>query len=309
MPCYRLMQSRRLPSGKVTFLKSLIPHDLFVKLLKTDDSYMFLPCGQCVGCRLERSRQWAIRIVHEAKCYENNCFLTLTYNDEHLPHDLSLDYRDFVLFMMRFRKKFGSGIRFYMCGEYGERFRRPHYHACIFNFDFPDKVLFRQKQGNNLYTSDILEGLWQKGYCTVGSLTFDSAAYVARYIMKKQTGKQGKYHYSKLDYSTGELTHLKPEFNSMSRMPGIGKPWFEKFKTDVYPSDTVVLRGFEMKPPRYYDKLFGEESPDCFERLKEKRKLAMNSTLFDCSPERLVVKEVVKCAQIKNLSRTLDSEL
>ena len=103
-----------------------------------------LPCGQCVGCRLERSRQWVVRCIHEASLYENNCFLTLTYSDDCLPNGNDLIYRHFQLFMKRLRKRFGSNIRFYMCGEYGDLFGRPHYHACLFNFDAPDKVLYRR---------------------------------------------------------------------------------------------------------------------------------------------------------------------
>ena len=126
-----------------------------------------LPCGQCIGCRLEYSRQWAIRCMHEASLYEDNCFITLTYDQDHLPHDRSLNKSHFQKFMKRLRKRFGGGIRFYHCGEYGERTRRPHYHACIFNFDFSDKKLFKIVNNHRLYTSEQLEELWPFGFSTM----------------------------------------------------------------------------------------------------------------------------------------------
>ena len=114
-----------------------------------------VPCGQCVGCRLERSRQWAIRCVHEASLHSRNCFITLTYDDAHLP-GISLVPRDYVLFMKRLRKMFGAGIRFFHCGEYGSINFRPHHHAIIFNFDFEDKVLWSVRSGVRLYRSAAL---------------------------------------------------------------------------------------------------------------------------------------------------------
>lgn len=146
-----------------------------------------LPCGQCVGCRLERSRQWALRCVHEASLHDSNLFVTLTYDDEHLPEFNSLYYPDFQKFMKRLRKKFSrENIRFYMCGEYGETTLRPHYHVILFNFDLPDRRLYRRSHsGDHLFTSEILTKIWGKGFCPFGNVTFQSAAYTARYIMKK----------------------------------------------------------------------------------------------------------------------------
>ena len=124
-----------------------------------DDQVIKIPCGQCIGCRLKRSASWAIRCVHEASLHEKNCFITLTFNNEWLPKDGSLDVRDFQLFMKRLRKKYGEGIRFFHCGEYGEKFRRPHYHACLFNFDFPDREIWSVRRGFELYTSESLAEL------------------------------------------------------------------------------------------------------------------------------------------------------
>lgn len=164
-----------------------------------------VPCGQCVGCRLERSRQWAVRCVHEASLHTDNCFITLTYNDEHLPSDGSLNYRDFQLFMKRLRKRVSVPVRFYMCGEYGENFGRPHFHACLFGFNFPDLKLWKSGK-SKLYRSPLLEELWPFGYSSVGDVNFESAAYVARYILKKVTGADAAAHYDfRRSFNRGDI--------------------------------------------------------------------------------------------------------
>lgn len=227
------------------------------------DQPVKLPCGQCIGCRLERSRQWAIRCSHEASLYDLNCFITLTYSDEHLPANRSLDYEAPVLFMKRLRERFGSGIRSYGCAEYGEKFGRPHYHLCLFNFDFPDKRLWRNDRGHKLYTSEALSELWRFGFSSVGSVTFESAAYVARYVTKKVTGKLEEGHYG----------DRKPERSiCVSRRPGIGKGWFDKFGKDAYTRDFVILRGRKCRPPKYYDSQFEIAYPSDFCLIKRKRK-------------------------------------
>ena len=159
-----------------------------------------VPCGQCIGCRLERSRQWAIRCHHEASLYENNSFITLTYADEYLPQNGSLDLNAQQKFFKRLRKKYGSGIRFYACGEYGSKFGRPHYHACLFNHDFADKTLWKITNDVPLYRSSSLEELWPYGHSSVGNVTFQSAAYVARYILKKITGEHADNRLKDLPY-------------------------------------------------------------------------------------------------------------
>ncbi|QXP08492.1 MAG: replication initiator protein [Arizlama microvirus] len=252
-----------------------------------------LPCGQCIGCRLERSRQWAMRCVHEASLYEDNCFITLTFDDQHIAEDKSLCKRDFQLFMKRLRKKFNTKIRYYHCGEYGENFGRPHHHACIFGFDFPDKEWLSRKDGVDLYTSEILSELWGHGYCTIGSVTFESAAYVARYIMKKITGEKAEEYYG------GRL----PEYTTMSRRPGLGKDWFKQFKSDVYPHDRVIMRGnIQCRPPKYYDALYDLDNHEIMSILKGKReRRAKNNP--NMKGERLLVKMKVKQAAIAQLKR------
>jgi len=310
MPCYKPLKAFQCADRSIVFAE-LARHDV-VRSLE-------LPCGQCVGCRLERSRQWAIRCMHEASLYKNNCFITLTYNDEHLPDDYSLHYEDFQKFMKRLRKRFkglqssanaASGdkfpIRFYMAGEYGENFGRPHFHACIFNFDFPDKVLWQKTEsGSKIYRSKELEELWPFGYSSIGDVNFQSAAYVARYIMKKVTGDIADQHYEEVNFSTGEIIKRKPEFNKMSLKPGIGFDWYEKFKDDVYPHDYVVVNGKKCRPPKFYDRKFADDFPYEFDQLVWQREKQAKALLEDNTDERLAVKEKVVVAKLSRLKRKL----
>lgn len=307
MACYHPLTAFRSLSqgGRIVFSKPAP----FAPELK-------LPCGQCHGCRLDRSRVWAVRCVHEAQLYERNCFITLTFDSDHVPASGSLEKDTLQRFFKRLRKRYGAGIRYFACGEYGERFGRPHYHACIFNFDFDDKVLWSNWDNNRLYYSASLADLWPYGFSTVGDLTFNSAAYVARYVMKKVTGDASNFiqedgspgHYVVVDGSTGEMLSLAPEFVLMSRRPGIGRVWFDKYMSDVYPEGVVVSRGVKMKAPRYYDKLYETYSALGFAELKRERKKAALRGAVDQTPERLLVREQVSLASISMLKRSFENE-
>jgi hypothetical protein len=306
MPCYKPMEGFRsrdvTKNGKhkITFSRK--------NALADGISPMLLPCGQCVGCRLERSRQWAVRCMHEASLYDNNCFITLTFSDQYLPSDMSLDVREFQLFMKRLRKRFGEGIRFYHCGEYGEVYGRPHYHAILFNFDFEDKYVWSVNNGHRLYRSPSLEEVWPYGHSSIGTVTFESAAYVARYVMKKVTGDDAEEHYKWTDPNTGEVFDRKPEYTTMSRRPGIAKKWYDQFKDDVYPSDFVVVNGKKVKPPKYYDYLYEHEYPSDLEKIKKGRKANAKKFADDNTRERLVVREKCQLAKLANLPRNLDKD-
>lgn len=285
MPCFSPIKAFRDSSGALFFWHKA----------GTDES-LLIPCGQCVGCRLERSRQWAVRCMNEASMHAENCFITLTYKDA----PSSLNYRDFQLFMKRLRKHFPR-VRFYMCGEYGEKGDRPHFHACLFGMNFPDRVKF----GRSLYRSALLEKLWPHGYSSIGEVTFESAAYVARYIMKKVTGDDAIEHYAYgVDPDTGEVLTRTPEFCHMSLKPGIGAKWLEKYVTDVYPTGAMVVRGVESSPPRYYDKLFRRIDRKEFDYMKSDR--AANVTPerhAENSDSRLVVRKAVCEARVSRLKR------
>ena len=255
-----------------------------------------VPCGQCIGCKLEKSRQWAMRMTHEAQLHERNCFITLTYHDDYLPPDLSLDVTHWQKFAKRLRKAIEPAkIKFYHCGEYGEIFQRPHYHACIFGHDFEDKVPWKKnRNGDMLYQSASLSLLWPSGYSSVGSLTFHSAGYCARYVTKKVTGPKAEEHYN----------GRKPEYSTMSN--GIGTGWFHKFHEDCYPHDYVVFNGKKMQPPKFYDGLYELHSPKELARLKGARKSQARLNRDNNCSRRLRVREEVKEAQTQTLQRKLE---
>ena len=269
-----------------------------------------LPCGQCIGCRLERSRQWAMRCLHEASLHERNAFITLTYDDSNLPPGGSLNYSDFQKFMKRLRKRIGGNVRFYCGGEYGENTIRPHYHACLFGYDFPDKVYYKKtSSGEKIYTSKLLESLWPFGLSSVGDVTFESAAYIARYCVQKVTGQAATSHYRVIT-DDGEIIDRVPEFNKMSLKPGIGSRWLEKYRSDVYPRDYVVINGVKTKPPKYYDVLFEREYPGVFSDLVARRELDMAQLRLRDPDEfrdaRLGVKEQVTLARSSMLKRSFE---
>ncbi len=285
MPCFRPLVGFRDPTGGFVFARH-----------KSIGLEMRVPCGRCIGCKLERSRQWAVRCMHEASLYDDNCFLTLTYKDERVPRFGSLSMDDWQKFWKRLRRRFvGSRIRFFGCGEYGDHTGRPHYHACVFGFDFVDKVPWRVTNGHESWRSVSLEQVWPHGHAELGSVNFDSAAYVARYCTKKITGDAAADHYAAVDVETGELGSRLPEFSTMSRRPGIGAGWFEKFADDVYPSDEVIVRGSVAKPPRFYDQLLARTSPEVAASVQAERR--RNRSREDETPARLRVREV--CAEAR----------
>lgn len=299
MACYHPLRAFQSASGAVVFTE--LQRDNIVRTLD-------LPCGQCIGCRLDRSRHWATRCVHEASQHHRNAFVTLTYNNDNLPPYASLRYRDYQLFIKRLRKRYGT-VRYYMGGEYGELRGRPHYHACLFGFDFDDKQRYKRTPGGfQLYTSAILEQLWGKGFCTIGEVNFETAAYVARYIVQKQTGKNNpkaleKYG-EKIDVETGEITKKIPEFNHMSLKPGIGRTWVDKYVTDIINDGQVVINGRKNKAPRYYDKLIKKLYPDKYEIIQQQR--YEKGQPEENYPHRLEAKKQVKIAQTHKLLRTLE---
>ena len=307
MACYHPLQAYRFPPVGNT--KSTI---YFKKLDQRMES-LKLPCGQCVGCRLARSRMWATRCVHESKSYDQNAFITLTYNDEHCPYDGSLIKSHFQNFMKRLRKSIdGKRIKYFHAGEYGEENKRPHYHACIFGHDFSDKALWSVRDGVHLYTSDDLDALWGMGFCTVGDVTWQSAAYVARYVMKKVNGAlrdkpdeiTGLRPYERILPDTGEVVEVVPEYTTMSN--GIGKSYYENYSSDFYRNDNssgVYINGHDTTVPRYYDNLFQIDNPEKMAEIKEQRVKDMRKHAHDNTPERLADRETVKKAQISFLKR------
>lgn len=270
-------------------------------VLASDGERQIVPCGGCVGCRLERSRQWAVRCMHEAACHEENAFVTLTYDDEHLPPDGGLDRRAFPLFMKRLRKEVAPArVRFFHCGEYGAREGRPHYHALLFGVGFRDRYPWAKRKGRQVYRSPLLEQLWQEGNSEVDEVTFGSAAYVARYAVKKSL-QEVRDELLALDGDTGETWPVPAEYATMSRRPGIGRPWLDRFGGEVYPSDGVVVAGRLAKPPRYYDEWYEVQNPESMASVKVVRQ-TKRSRPGEGSGARLRVREEVARARLRERS-------
>jgi len=245
--------------------------------------------------------------MHEASSHAENSFLTLTYRPEALPEGGSLRPRDFTLFMKRLRKFYGrERISYFQCGEYGEKLSRPHHHACAFGVWFPDQRLYKRgADGSPLFQSEVLDSLWGHGSCLVGAVTFESAAYVARYCVAKVTGPEAAGWYTQVDADTGEIRDLVPEYVTMSRRPAIGWQWYQEYGKEVRQHDSVVMRGREMYPPRFYDKLHEELDKDAHELVKNERQARARARKADSTPERLATREKVKKAQVSTLRRSL----
>jgi hypothetical protein len=298
---------------------------------ESDGKKMEVACGQCLGCRLDYSRMWAMRCVHESSLHEfsgGNCFITLTYRDKkpwledeyHVPDDWSVHKEHVQKFLKRLRKAFKQKIRYFLIGEYGSVCRhgldisrvkcplcntgRPHYHAILFNCSFDDLREYQVQDGVSRYTSEKLESIWKYGNVDVAPMSFEAAAYVARYSLKKVTGPQSYEHYMAYDLD-GQITFLTPEFSLMSRRPGIGKEWFDKYHTDLYPRDTVPVPGLGTirGMPRYYDKLFEIKDPLSMEEIKEVRQAFRREHGAEYTPERLMDKYKVQKAKQELFAR------
>lgn len=296
-----------------------------------------IPCGKCIGCRLDYSRQWAFRCMLELEYHDSAYFVTLTYNDKHVPATAygdpdsgeavdayTLDKRDFQLFMKRLRKAFPDDeIRYYACGEYGSTTFRPHYHAIIYGLHLDDLVDYgKSPSGFPYQTSQKLQNVWSIyhpatkenpawydpiGFVSVGDVTVESCAYVARYIMKKQKGDDSIFY---------DLHNVEPEFTLMSRKPGIGRQWYDDHP-DLYDFEYINLKtdngGLKFRPPRYYDKLFDVDDPERMKQIKEVRKRAAeNATAAKLRKtnlsytELLGVEERKKQEAIKKLKRCIE---
>lgn len=284
-----------------------------------------IPCGRCIGCRLAYSRQWADRCMLELIYHEESWFVTLTYNDEHLPishpvdletgevlehiNNATLNKRDVQLFLKRLRKNYqhDNHLMYFCAGEYGSTTYRPHYHLIIFGLKLDDLVPYKQHEnGYMYYNSPFLDKCWQhKGHVVIGRVNWDTCAYTARYIMKKQYGDAAEIY---------QRYNIVPEFTLMSRKPAIGKKYFEDNVDEIFSTEKIFLAtdegGISIKPPRYYERLFEHDFPDEYLDLKEDRrelqedfmKLKQDSTSLPYL-KMLANEELVKESQIEILRR------
>lgn len=279
------------------------------KALNRTNFSLEIPCGRCMGCKLEKSKQWAIRCDKEAQLHEQNCFVTLTFSNEHLPVDYSVHPRHMQLFMKKLRKFiFPRKVRFYLGAEYGDENLRPHYHVILFGYDFNDKIFYeRTPRGDVLYTSRNLSKLWPYGLCTIGAVTFESAGYTARYSTKKITGPKASDFYLRQHPLHGFICRVRPEFSLMSRRPGIGHGYAIKYQDEILRNDSVIVRGKELKPPRYFDQQHSEEEQL---KLSEQRKEKYYARPKDerslmRSNRKRADKQEVRNAKISTLTRKL----
>lgn len=259
MPCAAPLQAWRPAAGGPIHFKQ--PHN--------GHAYwpIDIPCGICILCQQEKARQWGVRITHEAQLWEESCFVTLTYADQHLPEHNSLRYEDLVKFWKRLRKRHGK-MRYYAVGEYGDESLRPHYHACIFGHAFTHNRKLLRTEPNLLWTQPELEAIWGKGNVSVGALTFETAQYTASYVLKKLAKHQ---QYVRIDEETGELIPLEQPRSFMSR--NLAKGWWQQFGQFVRDHDLVVINGRKQKPPKAYDRwLAAQHGEEALEAIKHQRK-------------------------------------
>lgn len=271
------------------------------------DQPMQVPCGQCIGCRVEKAQSWATRLEAERHFHLHSRFLTVTYDDDHLPEGYTLVPDDLRWFIRRLRRwakaNLGVRIRFFGVGEYGElamvpvvgfSLGRPHYHVIAFGlYFFDEKKAESSRSGEDQFYSETLDRLWGKGRARIGMVTRESAGYVAGYAVKKMTGNKAEDHYKQLDIRSGVVYTVEPEFVRMSNRPGIGRRFVEKFKTDVFPADHVVQGGKPRKVPRYFDKVLDATEPDLMKAIKAERVARSLEKADDNTPDRLQVKAEV----------------
>jgi len=322
MACYSPLKGFKNSNGALVFKRS--QHTI---------GKMEVACGQCLGCRLDKSLMWAMRIVHESHLHKHtngNCFVTFTYRSEkectdeqfknhyYVPEDYSLNYHHFRDFIKRLRRHFNptdedgelkkpyQTIRYFHCGEYGDENLRPHYHACLFNIEFDDVHVYSQQEGLTTYESETLQKLWPYGFCTIGELNFETASYTAGYILKKITGNEALETYLRSD-DYGVAYWVKPPYITMSLKPGIGSEFYEKYKTDFFPSDEspVPGKGIIKKVPRYYETILQHSDPSMHEMVKNLRQEWIAKHREDFEPERLHDKYKCARARLSNRKRAL----
>lgn len=308
MTCFKPLTAYKSVEVNPATGKHLITFNPMKALIEA--SSFKLPCNQCRGCRGGQARDLSTRVLHEVQMHSRSCFLTLTYSDDAVPPSFSVSKRDFQLVMKRVRKEFGSGIKYLAVGEYSDPPAwRPHYHAVVAGLDFSDKYFWRKADGHRVFRSATLERLWPHGLSEIGSVTSQSAGYVARYCMKKMTGELARDHYLRASPVDGAMHQVEPEFALMSRRPALGLSWLETFKSDVFPAGYVVVDGRKRPVPRYY---VGKLADDEALRLKRDRMreelrdvAARRRRREDATPARLAVREEVQAARESRLVRTL----
>ncbi len=310
MSCYHPLKGFILGQNPITGKNVIkIVSSDFTNPEMEDYKSIEIPCGHCIGCYLDRSRQWADRCMLELQYHERSSFVTLTYDDDNLPDPNyyfdsdtgeafegiinPLVKKDLQNFIKRLRSKLEYDykvahpncddselpkIRYFGCGEYGSLSQRPHYHLIIFGEDFSNDRQFykRTSAGFNLYNSPLLSSLWTYGYAITADVTWDTCAYVARYVTKKINGNVNDFY---------DKYNVPKEFTIMSRKPGIGRQFYDEFKDVIYDQSEIYVSTSDgarsIKPSRYYDSLYDIDNPLHMEQIKKDRreKAATNKIL------------------------------
>lgn len=265
MACLFPLKGWKSSTGGFTRVRADSPHGL----------PMTIPCGRCRECRMAIARDWGIRAMHDVKAHtrtgSGSAFVTLTLDDTKVHDCVGLDPRMLKLFHMRANARLGGGLRYLSVGEYGDKNQRPHYHCIFTNKGFADrKWCANGSTGEKLYESKILNELWPHGYAHIGDVSYKSAMYVARYVLKKVSPELYGERYERI--VAGKQIFVPPEFAVMSRRPGLGRPFYDLYKEELLANDSCIVDGHKSPLPRYYSNVFKAEDPDAYERLRKQRK-------------------------------------
>lgn len=310
MPCFRPHVAWRYLPEKRQLVFGEHPH-----LGSADWEMQLTPCRECIGCEDAAARDWATKCYCESKLHDRNCFLTLTYDQAHVPPHRMLRKRDVTLFIKRLRKHFAPvRLRYFYVGEYGTRTWRPHYHLCGFGFDLDDKKAYgKSKGGFPLYESATLDRLWGMGKCTVQDMTAETAYYAAGYCTKKRDphkttteADQAKWVPKKerarvcIDTDTGEKYRYVPEFHEASTRPtALGIGFLERYPLDVWTAQGIVLPDGHINPiPQSFLAKIQQWCEDDYNALKDARREKALQRIGDTMPNRLEVREICTRARL-----------
>lgn len=330
MPCYQ--------PTRVLKRKDDLRWDLDHRHLFPGESVFNVPCRDCLGCRRADARHWSIRCFHESLSHTadwtqpiteittelpNSSVITLTYNDEHLPKDGALRHDDFTRFMKRLRnhrtRKTNNPdkVRFFMCGEYGGKTARPHFHAIIYGHSFDDQYSEQSRDGQRNNMSFELDHLWQQkapgnshpsqiGRATVDNFSFAGAAYVAGYVAKKSSADIPPGPMEELtDTLTGNVRYvpIAPEYRVMSVKDGLAHKWLTKNRLAnllrLYETDSIQISKWSFPCPRYYDTLLERYRPELMHEIKQKRALATTEYHAEWTQERCSAAEAIALSDLQ----------
>lgn len=303
MPCFRLIDAWPAPPGAPN------RRPVFSPLKSYSGAKAFsIPCGRCNGCLDDKARDWGIRCAHEAQMMREagrgSSFLLCSIRDEDLPADMSLDPLLIKNFIRRVAYECGE-TRYILCGEYGDRRKRPHYHVGLFGEDFfhDRKPWKKTDSGFVVYRSELAERLWPYGFVHIGELVEKSAAYIARYTMK--AARPNGASLTRYNEETGETWEVHPQFLRMSRMPGIGASWFDKYWMDCS-TGYLIHEGRKVPIPAYYLDLLERRNPALAEKLRMERLASALLHVEENSTRRAMTREEVKRLRLATLGRSYD---